>query len=237
MFAGARITQGALYILFVCAGLSLIYLLGGQDARLRLAELMVATGHSLWSELKLWQLVTSPLIEVDFISLLFQAFALWMFLPALERWWGMKRFLTFAAVTSIVGVLVGSLVGLLLGGAYAAVPLAGLDPFVFAGIVAYGILFAHQQVQFFGVLPMTGRQLTWGMIAFVALFILLGQAWVHGASLASAMITAWGMTSDRFSPRLWWLKYRQQRLRSHLKVVSDPRERGSTKKPDKRWMN
>jgi membrane associated rhomboid family serine protease len=233
MFAGARITQGALYILFVCAGLSLIYLLGGQDARLRLAELMVATGHSLWSELKLWQLVTSPLIEVDFISLLFQAFALWMFLPALERWWGMKRFLTFAAVTSIVGVLVGSLVGLLLGGAYAAVPLAGLDPFVFAGIVAYGILFAHQQVQFFGVLPMTGRQLTWGIIAFVALFVVLGSAWVEGSAMAAAMITAWAMTSQHASPRLWMLKVKQQRRRSHLKVVGG--ERG--KKDEKRWMN
>jgi membrane associated rhomboid family serine protease len=233
----ARITKGALYILFVCTGLSLIYLLGGAQVRLRMGEWMVASGASLWGEFRIWQIATSPLIELNFVSLLFQGFALWMFLPALERWWGMKRFLTFAAVTSVVGVVVGTLTGVLLGGVSPMVPVAGLGPFVFGGIVAYGVLFAKQQVQFFGVLPMTGRQLTWGMIAFVALFILLGQAWVQGAALASAMITAWGMTSDRFSPRLWWLKYRQQRLRSHLKVVGDPRERGSTKKPDKRWMN
>ena len=232
MFSQARITQGALYILFACAGLSFIYLLGGDDLRMRMGALMVATGHSLWGEFKLWQLATSPLVEIDFVSLLFQGFALWMFLPALERWWGMKRFLVFAAVTSLVGVAVGTLVGMLLGGSATLVPISGLDPFVFGGIVAYGVLFATQQVQFFGVLPMTGRQLTWGIIAFVALFVVLGQSWVEGAALAAAMITAWLMTSQRGSPRLLWLKYRQRRMRrrSHLKVVGD-------KKDEKRWMN
>jgi len=238
IFAGARITQGALYILFTCVGLSFIYLLGGDEVRARMGAFMVATGQSLWGELKLWQLATSPLVEINFVSLLFQGFALWMFLPALERWWGMKRFLTFAAVTSVVGVAVGSLVGVLLGGDANTIPLAGLDPFVFGGIVAYGILFAHQQVQFFGVLPMTGRQLTWGIIAFVGLFVILGKAWVEGAAMAAAMITAWAMTSQRASPRLWLLKVKQERLRrrSHLKVVGDP-ERGGKKKNEKRWMN
>ena len=233
-----RITQGALYILFACAGLSFIYLLGGADLRARMGALMVATGHSLWGQLKLWQLATSPLVETDFVSLLFEAFALWMFLPALERWWGMKRFLVFAAATSLVAVAAGTLVGVLLGGVSYAVPVAGLDPFVFAGIVAYGVLFANQPVQFFGVLPMTGRQLAWGMVAFVALFVVLGQAWVDGAARAAAMITAWAMTAQRGSPRLWWLKFKQYRLRrrsSHLKVMSGGVRGG--KKDQKRWMN
>jgi membrane associated rhomboid family serine protease len=242
IFGQARITQGALYILFATAGLSFIYLLGGVELRERMAALMVATGLSLWGELKLWQLATSPLVETDFIALLFEGFMLWMFLPALERWWGMKRFLVFAAVTSLVSVAVGTLAGVLLGGPSYVVPVAGLDPFVFAGIVAYGVLFANQPVQFFGVLPMTGRQMAWGMIAFVALFVLLGQAWVDGAARAAAMIAAWAMTSQRSSPRLWWLKYKQARLRrraSHLKVVGGGKGggKGSGKKDEKRWMN
>jgi membrane associated rhomboid family serine protease len=231
IFGGAQITQGAMYLLFVCVGLSFVYLLGGDDVRARMASWMVATGYQVWGELKLWQIATSPLVETSFISLLFQGFALWMFLPALERWWGMKRFLTFALVTSVVGVTVGTLVGVLLGGAAIMVPVSGLDPFVFAGIVAYGILFASQPVQFFGVLPMTGRQLTWGIIAFVGLFIVLGRAWVDGAAMASAMITAWAMTSQRASPRLWLLKMKQRRMRrrGNLKIVRD--------KDEKHWMN
>jgi membrane associated rhomboid family serine protease len=231
----AQITRGALYLLFVATGLSLVYLVGSNEVRARLAYWLGASGYTVWGELHLWQVVTSPLLETSFVSLLFQAFALWMFLPALERWWGMKRFLLFALYTSVVGVVAGTLLGWALGGVYGLHFVAGLDPFVFAGIVAYGILFSNQQVQFFGVLPMTGRQLTYGIIGFVALFILVGQAWVDGAALAASMLLAWAMVSDRFAPRLWLLKAKQRRLRrrrGHLHVVDD--RRGGDKK---RWMN
>ena len=228
----ARITRGALYLLFATTGLSMVYLLAGEAMRLRLLEALSGSGWSVWSELKVWQLVTTPLLEPSFVSLLFQGFALWMFLPALERWWGMKRFLLFALWTSLAGAAAGTLVGWLLGPPHSLVVVGGLDPFVFAGIVGYGILFSTQQVQFFGVLPMTGKQLTWGIVGFVGLFILVGQAWVDGASMAAAMILAWMMVSDRFAPRLWLLKNKQRRMRkrSHLQVVKD--------KPEpKRWMN
>ena len=122
---------------------------------------------------------------------------------------------------------------MLLGGAWTGVVVAGLDPFVFGGIVAYGVLFANQPVQFFGVLPMTGRQLTWGIIAFAALFILLGQSWVEGSAMAAGMVSAWFLTSQRASPRLWLLKWKQRRQRSHLRVVGG----GKGKKDEKRWMN
>lgn len=231
----AQITRGALYLLFVATGLSLVYLVSSDEVRAQLGYWLGASGYTVWGELRLWQVVTSPLLETSFVSLLFQAFALWMFLPALERWWGMKRFLLFALYTSVAGVVAGTLLGWVLGGVSSLHFVTGLDPFVFAGIVAYGILFSNQQVQFFGVLPMTGRQLTYGIIGFVALFILVGQAWVDGAAMGAAMLLAWAMVSDRFAPRLWLLKAKQRRLRrrrGHLHVVDD--RRGGDKK---RWMN
>src|SRR5690606_36952186 len=129
-------TKGALYLLFASAGLSLIYMIGSDEIRAQLLGALGASGQSVWGELKLWQLVTSALLEVQLVSLLFQAFALWMFLPALERWWGMKRFLLFALYTSVAGITAGTLVGWLLGGASALHLVSGLDPFVFAGIEA-----------------------------------------------------------------------------------------------------
>src|SRR5262245_66543325 len=177
----AQITRGALYLLFVTVGLSLVYLVSTEEVRARLAYWLGASGYTVWHEWHLWQVLTSPLLETSFVSLLFQGFALWMFLPALERWWGMKRFLLFALYTSVVGTAVGTAVDLLGGGGGHAV-VAGLDPFVFGGFVAYGILFSNQQVQFFGVLPMTGRQLTIGIIALVALMVVVGQDWVRGAA-------------------------------------------------------
>lgn len=230
--AQARITRGALYLLFVTAGLSLVYMMGSEEMRGRMLHGMAASGHALWGEFELWKLVTSPLLETEFVALLFQGFALWMFLPALERWWGMKKFLLFALYVSLTGVVAGTVVGLALGGVHGFHFVSGLDPLVFGGIVAYGVLFADHNVQFFGVLPMTGKQLTWGIVAFVALFVILGQAWVEGAALAAAMILAWAMTSGKISPKLWMLKNKQRRLRkkSHLKLVKDDDKK-------ERWLN
>jgi membrane associated rhomboid family serine protease len=231
----AQITRGALYLLFVTVGLSFVFLISTDEVRANLAYWLAASGYTVWGELHIWQLVTSPLLETSFISLLFQGFALWMFLPALERWWGMKRFLLFALYTSVIGTTVGTLVGQALGGVHALHFVTGLDPFVFSGIVAYGILFSNQQVQFFGVLPMTGKQLTIGIVGFVALFILIGQAWVDGAALAASMLLTWAIVSDRFAPKLWLLKAKQRRLRrrrGHLQVVEDKRPGDK-----KRWMN
>ena len=236
---GGGITRGALYLLFATAGSSLVFLISSEAAQADLAAWLIATDQSVWGAYRFWQLVTSPLIETNLISLLFEGLMLWLFLPALERWWGMKRFLVFAAYTSIPAVAVGTLVGYLIGGgalvkvggiAIAGTPVNGLDPFIFAGIAAYGVLFSKRQVQFFGVLPMTGKQLAIGITLFTLAFILIGQAWAEGAAMATAMIIALLVTTGKFAPKLWWLKWKQKRIRRHLKVV--PGE-----KPKKKYMN
>ncbi len=49
-------------------------------------------------------------------------------------------------------------------------PIDGLDPFITASMVAFGVVYAKQPVQFFGVLPLTGRQLMYGFIGFLVLY-------------------------------------------------------------------
>ena len=237
-FGGASISRGALYLLFATVGVSLVFLVSGAEAQARLASWLLATDESVWGHYRIWQLATSPLLEVSLISLLFQGFMLWMFLPGLEKWWGMKRFLIFAGYTSAIGVAAGTLVGYFIadvtvkvgGIAVAGHVISGLDPFIFAGIVAYGVLFGDRKVQFFGVLPMTGKQLAIGISLFALAFILIGQAWADGASMISAMLVAFLVTTGRLAPRLWWLKWKQRRIRSHLKVVPDSDGK-------KRWLN
>jgi membrane associated rhomboid family serine protease len=226
----AQITRGALYVLCVTGAISLIYLLSGEATQLELGRAISASGDGLFREYRLWTVVTSPLLEPDVVSLLFQGVMLWMFLPALERWWGLGRFLRFAVATSIAGVLGGALVGFLLGGDHAHVPLNGLDPFTFAGILAFGVLYARQPVRFFGALPMTGRQMAIGITAVMFLVIAIGRRWVEGAADAVAMLLALVMTSTRGSPKLWWLKWRQARVRRRLGVVDG----GRATKP---WVN
>ena len=222
-----KITRGALYLLIAEVGLSLLYLMSGDEMKGELAAWLGASADSVWYNGKVWTLATSAFLQPQFITLLFDALILWMFLPTIERWWGTKRFLKFALWTSLAGMTAGTLVGLALGTPHAVV--GGLSPFIYGGIVAFGILYATQQVQFFGVLPMTGRQLTIGICVFVGLFIVIGQQWTEGASYAGGMLMSWLLVNGKWTPKLWWLRRKQKKLRRHLKVVRDEN--------DKKWLN
>jgi hypothetical protein len=107
--------------------------------------------------------------------------------------------------------------GLLLGNKDVGV--LGLSPFVYASIVAFGILYARQPVEFSFYIRMTGRQLMWGFIAFITLFVVLQQLWEIGAAYAAAMITSAVMTSKRWSPGLAWKRWRIARARAKLSVI------------------
>jgi len=134
---------------------------------------------SVFERYRVWTLVTSPLLEIDFFALILGMFMLWAFVPTLERFWGTTRFYRFVVITSIAGTLAGTLVGLATG---RDVAISGLSPFIWASVVAFGIVYAKQPVQFFGVLPLSGRQLMYGFIGFLILFIGLQGLWEKGAS-------------------------------------------------------
>ncbi len=194
-----------------------------------MATWLVATGHGVWGQGKVWTLATSPLLEPEPLTLLFHGLILWMFVPTIERWWGTKRFLRFALYTSLAGTAAGTIAAAFLPGGGA---IAGLSPFVFASIVAFGVLYSDRPVQFFGVLPMTGKQLMIGIVAFNALFVLLGRQWALGAAYAASMALAWLLVSGKWTPKVWWLRRKQARLRRKLKVM-----KGGADSPPKKWMN
>ena len=227
-----KITRGALIVLGLQVGLSLVWLLSNKDARAVLGEWLVASPSQIFERGRVWTLVTSNLLEVDFLALLLTSLMLWMFVPTLERFWGMKRFFRFVAITSVVGTLAGCLVGYLLGTDF---PVIGLSPFTYAAIVAFGIIYARQPVQFFGVLPLTGRQLMFGFIGFLILFIGLQGLWQKGAAFAAAMLVAAIMVSKRWSPGLAYKRWKIARARAKLSVI----EGGAKPKPkrDERWLN
>jgi membrane associated rhomboid family serine protease len=225
-FREMRITRGAMYLLFAEVGLSLVYLMSNPEARGHLASWLAASADQVWRQFKIWTLLTSALFEIDFVSLIFHGLILWMFMPTLERAWGTRKFLLFALWTSLAGNTVGTLAGLVLGDAV----LSGLDPFVFASFVAFGTLYARQPVQFFGVIPMTGKQMMIGICAFVGLFIVIGQQWALGASYVGAMVTGWMLVSGKGNLRLWYRRWKHKRARRRLGVV-----RGGASRDQ--WLN
>jgi membrane associated rhomboid family serine protease len=234
-----RITRGALVIAGLQLGLSLVWLLANADAKANLLDWLAATPSNVVVHGRVWTLATSPFLEPDFFSLLLGLFMLWMFVPTLERFWGTKRFYRFVAVTSIAGTVGGVLVGYLLG---RDVPIVGLSPFTFAAIVAFGVIYARQPVRFFGVLPLTGRQMMYGFIGFLLLFITLQGLWEKGGSYAAAMVAAAVMTSKTMNPGLAWKRWRIARARARLSVIEGgapkpPLRPNPRKKSDERFLN
>jgi membrane associated rhomboid family serine protease len=230
-FAGLRITRGALIIAGLEVGLSLVWLMSNLDARKGIEEWLAATPSNVFEHGRVWTLVTSAFLEKSFLGLLLHVLVLWMFVPTLERFWGTPRFYRFVAITSIAGTLGGTLLGLATGRDEA---ISGLSPFIYSSVVAFGILYARQPVQFFGVLPLTGRQLMLGFIGFLVLFVTLQQFWERGGAFAAAMLAAALMTSKRWSPGLAWKRWRLARARAKLTVMDGGKAK---KKREERYLN
>jgi membrane associated rhomboid family serine protease len=236
-FAGLRITRGALVVAGLELGLSLVWLLADRPTRALLMDWLGATPANVFEHGRVWTLATGAFLEIDFIALVLHASVLWMFVPTLERFWGTTRFYRFVAITSLVGTVAGCAMGLVTH--HMDVPTSGLNPFIYASIVAFGIVYARQPVQFFGVLPLTGRQLMYGFLAFLAVFVLAQQAWEHGAAFGAAMLAAAIMTSKRWSPGLAWKRWRITRARARLTVMSGGKGGGHVppSRDEHKWLN
>lgn len=232
-FEQLRITPGAFSIIAIEIAVSLFWLLSGPELRANIASYGVATASHVFEHGRVWTLVTSAFIELSFINLLLHAVMMWGFVPTLERFWGRGRFYRFVAVTTIAGTAAGVAMGWVTGNMN--VPVAGLSPFMLAAIVAFGIVYARQPVSFFGVLPLTGRQMMWGFTAVMALFVILQQFWEVGAALAAAGIAAAIMTSKKFSPGLSWKRWQVARARRKLSVIDGGKKPKS--KDEHKWLN
>src|SRR5688572_6387937 len=110
-----RITRGALIVLGVQVGLSLIWLMGNGEVKLNIEQWVAASPSQVFENYRVWTLITSPLLERGFLSLLLTGLMMWMLVPTLERFWGTPRFLRFVAITSIAGTVAGVVAGQLLG--------------------------------------------------------------------------------------------------------------------------
>lgn len=230
-----RITRGALILAIGEIGLSLVYLLSdGTHAGFN--DWLVASHSNVFERGRVWTLVTSNFIQPNFIALILHAIMLWGFFPTLERFWGTHRFLRFAAITSLVGTAAGTASGYVTG---VDAVMTGLDPFFWAGIVAFGIVYARQNVQFFGVLPLTGRQMMYGFLGFLTLQIVLTQAWDHGIGYGLAMATGAILVSRKWSPALAWKKWRIARARAKLSVIQGgaTKKAAGTKRDEQRFIN
>jgi len=231
-FRRLGITRGALIVLGLQLGVSLVYMMCDPPTKATFAEYIVASPSQIFDHFRLWTIVTSPLLEPSFFQLLLLGFMMFLFVPTLERFWGTPRFFRFVLATSLAGVATGVAVGKLAG---VDVPIVGLSPFVWGTVIAYGIVYARQPVQVWGVLPLTGRQMMFGFLAFLTLSVVLQKQWYQGAAYAGGMITAAIMVSKKWSPGLLYKRWKISRAKAKLSVLQGGAP--PKKRDEQKWLN
>jgi membrane associated rhomboid family serine protease len=232
MAFGPGLTKVCAWLIGIDLAAFLLYTFSGEATKAALVRWLVLTPDSL-PRLELWKLATTTFMDPKGMAVFFNLIMLWLFVPALERSYTTRRFVWFFAVTSLVGNLLSALVGLALSPAY---QIAGMSPFIYASIAAYGVLFAQQPVHFLGIIPLKGKVVAIGTAAVVALFVVINGSWVDGAGFFGAMGLAALMARGTlaFTPNLWWLRFRRWRMRRRYQVLEGCQSDPSKKK---RWMN
>lgn len=232
---GPRLTPVVTWLIGINVATFLIYVFSGGAVKAGLLRWLVLTPGALIGG-EVWKLVSTIFFNNDGLAFFLDVLVLWLFVPTLEGAWGRRRFLTFFGLTSIVGNLVAALFGIAFG--YPDVPIIGMGPFIYGAIAAFGVEWAEQPVQFFGVIPLKGKTMAIGVSVVMLLAVALNGDWLHGAGYLGAIVTALVFAG---SPRMWLLRLRRARQKWRMRKYTvlrggaGPGRGSGDDKP--RWMN
>jgi membrane associated rhomboid family serine protease len=175
---------------------------------------------------ELWRLVSWAFVQGDAWGLLFGGFMLYSIGRQLAVIWTERRlvgtFLGLAAGSTLVTVLVAAAWG------PANQPHLGMWPVVNGLIVMWAMIYPDQQVNIWGVLPITGRTGALLIVFGTVLYGLaggglpgLGAFTPHFAAIAIAYALSRGLSTRRLRAGVkdWWSEREFQRRSKHLKVV------------------
>jgi membrane associated rhomboid family serine protease len=189
---------------------------------------------------QVWRLVTWPFVERDPLTLLFGGYMVYWLGQQLSFVWNEQRFLVryfgFAAFASAATTLVAVLWPPMQGLRH-----LGLWPVANALLVSWALLFPERQLNFWGVLPLTGRMTAWLVLGGTLLWGISegGVAGIlnftpHLFALAAAWLLARGLgVGTALRDARGWLAERDAKRRArHLKVV---KRDGGDDRP--RWLN
>lgn len=207
---GGRPTRTVGVLLGVLVGLFVLYAFTDGPAWIK-EQLLLSAARAL-GLFQGWQLLTAPWWHLKADALVINAAALWFFGPALDRWWGPRRFALFYVVTAITGMIAALLVGLL----WPTELVAGTAGATAAMIVAFAVLFPQHHVYCYGVWPLRGRWLSLVLLGFVALGNAFSAQWLQ---LALQLGGALGALAFLFPPRRLLAEARLRRAKRRLNVV------------------
>lgn len=145
----------------------------------------------------IWQMATYMFLHGDIFHIAFNMLIIWMFGNQLERIWGSARFLKFYLVCGLGGALFSFIFSY--NSAVIGASAAG-----YGILLAYAILFPHNQIYIWGILPIRARTL---VIILVAIEFIsgIGRAdgiahFAHLGGMAAGLIY---MRTDHRAGNFW----------------------------------
>jgi membrane associated rhomboid family serine protease len=136
---------------------------------------------------RIWEFLTFQFLHDNFGHVFFNSFAIYIFGPFVERWWGTRRFIAYYLLCGVAGGVFYSLL-LVIG----LLPKSGFEtPLVGASAGVFGLIFAVYRLApdvkvrlLFPPISLTMRQMAMALAAFAVLMILGGML-IPGARLNS----------------------------------------------------
>lgn len=145
----------------------------------------------------IWQLVTYMFLHGNLLHLAFNMFVIWMFGSTLERFWGGTRFLKYYFICGLGGAVfsfIFSYNSLVIGASGAG----------YGILLAYAVLFPHNEVYIWGIFPVRARTL---VIVLVVLNFILGlrggTGIAHFAHLGGMAAGLLYLRTDYRTKRIW----------------------------------
>lgn len=185
----------------------------------------------------IFQFLTYPFIETQFMGILFNSLILWFIGSELESQWGTKVYVRFLLITVLsVGLIYTGVSFAFLYGTYVySAPIHGLSGINFALLIAYSLLFPDRQMSFMMIFPMRARTFCWilvGIEAYMAIFSSITNSWAHllAMGVSYLIVRFQNKSLVRNMLNATWAPKKKQR-KNHLHVVKD-----DDKEPPKYWQ-
>jgi len=143
--------------------------------------------NSLIVQGQFWRLLTPIFLHVGIVHLAFNTYALFIFGPQIERFFGAARFLVIYLLSGICGVLLSFV--------FSPHPAAGASGAIF-GLIGTEVVFFYRYRNVFG---QRGRQQLYNLLFIVAYNIIMTvtvpniDVWGHAGGLLAGTALGWGL--------------------------------------------
>ena len=223
-------------MIVIAAGVGfLLAAIGKAIGAFSLVHLLGLSGSGMASGL-VFQLITYPFVETQFMGIIFNCLVVWFIGSELESQWGTKVYVRFLLATVlVVGIIYTGVSLVFLNGTQVFnSPIHGLSGINFALLIAYAMLYPDRQMSFMMIFPMKAKAFCWilvGIEVYMAIFSNIANSWAHLLAMGVAYLIIRFQSKPLVRSVLHSTLSPKKQNKKHLYVVKD-----DDQDPPKYWQ-